>query len=156
MSDHHGWGGATPIFRVRDQRASIRYYVDVLGFTIDWDMRGMASVSRDRCCIFLTEADQSPERVWVWIGCPDAGALHDELRAKGAIIRHHPTNHPWAYEFQVADPDGNVLRLGSEPKEDEPELEWLDASGRRWLKQPDESWIEASTGKPRDVNTSAR
>jgi len=25
------------------------------------------------------------------------------------------TNHSWALEFQVEDPDGNVLRFGSEP-----------------------------------------
>jgi hypothetical protein len=27
-----------------------------------------------------------------------------------------PTNFPWALEMQVKDPDGNVLRIGSEPK----------------------------------------
>jgi hypothetical protein len=27
-----------------------------------------------------------------------------------------PTNFPWALEMHVEDPDGNVLRLGSEPK----------------------------------------
>lgn len=36
--------------------------------------------------------------------------------------------------MQVADPDGNVLRIGSEPREGEPEGEFLDASGRRWGK----------------------
>jgi hypothetical protein len=31
-----------------------------------------------------------------------------------------PTNFPWALEMQVEDPDGNVLRIGSEPKTDRP------------------------------------
>ncbi|MBI1795571.1 MAG: VOC family protein [Candidatus Eisenbacteria bacterium] len=144
MNDHHGWGGATPIFRVRDVRASIRYFIDMLGFTLDWDTPKFVSVSRDHCCIFLCEADQSAERVWVWIGCPDAGALHDELRAKGAIIRHPPTDHPWAYEFQVADLDGNVMRIGSEPRKGEPEREWLDGSGRLWVRQPSGRWEESA------------
>jgi catechol 2,3-dioxygenase-like lactoylglutathione lyase family enzyme len=136
MNDHHhrGWGHAAPIFRVRDLAASTKHYVDVLGFSIDWQTDGIASVSRDGCCIFLTTADQSASPVWVWIGCQDAEALHEELKTKGAIIRHPPTNYYWALEMQVADPDGNVLRIGSEPREDQPEGEFLDGGGRRWLR----------------------
>jgi len=36
--------------------------------------------------------------------------------ANGAHIRSPPQNFDWAYEFQVEDPDGPVLRIGSEPK----------------------------------------
>jgi len=67
----------------------------------------------------------------VWIGVADAGALCAELRANGAKIRHPPTNYPWAYEMQIEDLDGNVLRVGSEPKEGQPNGEWLD-----WLSTP--------------------
>ena len=35
-----------------------------------------------------------------------------------ARFLHLPTNRPWAYEMQVVDPDGHVLRFGSEPRED--------------------------------------
>jgi ketosteroid isomerase-like protein len=41
-------------------------------------------------------------------------------------------NYAWAYEMQVEDLDGSVLRLGSEPKENEPIGEWLDMHGCRW------------------------
>ncbi len=51
--------GVTPIFRVRSLPASIDYYVRVLGFKVDWHHPGIiASVSRDRCGIFLCEGDQ--------------------------------------------------------------------------------------------------
>jgi hypothetical protein len=50
----------------------------------------------------------------------DAEKLHAEYKARGVKIRMPPTNHSWALEFQVEDPDGNVLRLGSEPKDDRP------------------------------------
>jgi len=129
----HGWRNASPILRVRDLRASVDYYVNVLGFKVDWQAGELASVSRDECCLFLCQGDQSGSPVWVWIGVGDAGALHEQLRSKGATIRHPPTNYDWAYEMQVADPDGNVLRLGSDPKKGEPQGEWLDASGRRWM-----------------------
>jgi hypothetical protein len=35
--------------------------------------------------------------------------------------------------MQVEDLDGNVLRLGSDPRAGEPDGEWLDMHGRRWL-----------------------
>jgi hypothetical protein len=105
----------------------------VLGFTIDWHYEGIiASVNRDQCCIFLSEGDQGHPGAWTWIGVPDAAALHDELRARGATIRHPPTSYPWAYEMQVADLDGNVLRLGSEARHDQPPGPWLDMYGRSW------------------------
>jgi hypothetical protein len=37
-------------------------------------------------------------------------------KARGVTIRMLLTNHSWALEFQVQDPDGNVIRFGSEPK----------------------------------------
>ncbi|HLH09140.1 MAG TPA: hypothetical protein VKW78_18020 [Terriglobales bacterium] len=53
----------------------------------------------------------------MWVGVEDAGALFEEYRASEAKIRHPPTNYDWAYEMQVEDLDGNVLRMGSEPKD---------------------------------------
>ncbi len=42
----------------------------------------------------------------------DADALHEEYRASGAMIRNPLANFEWAYEMQVEDPNGNVLRRG--------------------------------------------
>ena len=136
-------GGVTPIFRVQSLSASIDYYVKVLGFKIDWEHHGIiASVSRDRCAIFLCEGDQGNPGTWVWIGVGDAELLFDEYRRKGAKIRHPPTNYQWAYEMQIEDLDGNVLRFGSDPKEDQPLGEWLDMQGRSWTRSPDGGWTQ--------------
>ncbi|MGH9719981.1 MAG: hypothetical protein ACRD8O_07195 [Bryobacteraceae bacterium] len=48
----------------------------------------------------------------------DVAALHEEYKATGATILHAPENFPWAYEMKVGDPDGHVLRFGSDPKEE--------------------------------------
>ncbi len=37
-----------------------------------------------------------------------------------------------AASIDYYDPDGNVLRFGSGPKEDEPVDEWVDMHGRSW------------------------
>jgi hypothetical protein len=46
-----------------------------------------------------------------------AGSMR-KLKARGVAIRLPPTNYPWALEMQIEDSDGNVLRLGSEPRDD--------------------------------------
>ena len=123
--------GVTPILRVRNLAASVEYYVQKLGFMIDWQAPYFLSVSRGRCHIFLSEGDQGSPGGWVWIGVDDADALLEEYRVTGANIRHPPTNYDWAYEMQVEDPDGNILRMGSDQKQGQPIGEWFDEQGRR-------------------------
>ncbi|MBA3260799.1 MAG: VOC family protein [Gemmatimonadales bacterium] len=111
-----------PILSVRSIQASIRYYVDVLGFKVDWggDSTDMASVSRDDKAIMLCQGDQGQPGTWIWIGVEDIEPLYEHYRVMGVSFRQPPTNRPWAYEMQVEDPDGHVLRFGSEPRTDRP------------------------------------
>ena len=139
--------GITPILRVRSLPASIDYYVKVLGFKIDWHEPGiMASVSRDRCGIMLCEGDQGNPGTWVWIGVEDVEPLFEEYTSKGANIRHEPTNYKWAYEMQIEDLDGHVLRMGSEPKTDRPFGEWRDMHGDIWVMSPAGGWTRVGRG----------
>ena len=110
-----------PILRVNSVATSIRYYVDVLGFKVDWggeDGAAMASVSRDRRGIMLCQGEQGQPGTWVWIGVEDIEPLFAEYSARRVKFREQPTNYPWAYEMRIEDPDGHVLRFGSEPKVD--------------------------------------
>jgi catechol 2,3-dioxygenase-like lactoylglutathione lyase family enzyme len=66
---------AAPILRVADLRASVDYYVNILGFKVDFETEWLVSVSRDRCCIFLALGDQGNPGAWVWIGVADAEAF---------------------------------------------------------------------------------
>jgi catechol 2,3-dioxygenase-like lactoylglutathione lyase family enzyme len=135
------FGGVTPILRVASLDASLAYYVDVLGFSVQWRNGGFASVRRGRAALMLSEGDQGHPGTWMWLAVSDADALHEELRGRGAVIRHPPTNYPWgSRELHVSDPDGHVLRLGSDNRAGEPIGEWLDGNGVRWFPQPDGSW----------------
>ena len=136
--------GVTPILPVKSLERSLAYYVKVLGFKVDWQDPGVfASVSRDRSHLFLCEGDQGHPGTWVWIGVSDVDALFAKYRRRRARLRHPPTNQPWACEMQVEDPDGNVLRLGSEPKKNRPFGEWLDMKGRAWVRRPEGGWERA-------------
>jgi len=116
---------ADPILRVEDMSAAVRYYVDVLGFEqASWGDDSFTCVSRDGASIYLSKGDQGHTGSWVWIGVGDVEKLYEELEANGAKIQHEPTNYPWALEIRVEDLDGNVLRMGSDPKTDRPYEAW--------------------------------
>jgi catechol 2,3-dioxygenase-like lactoylglutathione lyase family enzyme len=134
----------TPIIHVRDLAASIDYYVRILGFQAQWSGPNFASIVRDRCHLFLADGDQGNPGSWTYCGVGDAEALHAEYLASGAKIRQGPTNHAWALEMQVEDIDGNVLRMGSDPKEDQPLGDWLDMRGILWQPTPDGGWTRVN------------
>jgi uncharacterized glyoxalase superfamily protein PhnB len=137
-------GGVVPILRVADLDASLAYYVEKLGFELQWRGEGMASVGRDRTSVMLCHGDQGHAGTWLWIAVSDVDALHAELTERGARLRHGPANYPWgSRECQVTDPDGHVLRFGADLRAGEPIGEWLDGSGRRWLPQPGGGWRAA-------------
>ena len=109
--------GAAPVLRVEDMNASLAFYVGLLGFkNADWGNNDFTHVSRDGAGIYLCRGDQGRGGAWVWVGVDDVAKLFEEFVARGVPIRMPPTNFPWALEMQIADPDGNVLRLGSDPK----------------------------------------
>lgn len=143
--------GVTPILRVADLKDSLKYYVRTLGFKLDWEGPIFASVSRGRCHIMLSQGDQGHTGSWVWIGVGDADLLFEEYCARRARIRHPPTNYEWAYEMQVSDLDGNVLRMGSEPKPNAPIGPWLDMDGVAWQYTDEGKWerVEAQLEKRR-------
>jgi len=107
---------SAPILRVEDMKNALSFYVDKLGFqNASWGNDDFTSVNRDRAGIYLCRGGQGRGGAWVWIGVQDAAKLHDELVPLGVAMRMPLTNFSWALEFHVEDPDGNVLRFGSEP-----------------------------------------
>ena len=108
---------ANPILNVKNMAQSVRYYLEVLGCTTEeWSGDGFACVTRDGASIYLSEGDQGQPGTWVWVGVGDVAVLYEEYKASGATIRETPQNFPWAVEMKVEDPDGHVLRFGSDPQ----------------------------------------
>jgi catechol 2,3-dioxygenase-like lactoylglutathione lyase family enzyme len=110
------------ILSVRDMNVSRAFYVDILGFReAEWGNDNFTSINRDKAGIYLCKGGQGNPGTWVWIGFDgDIFSLHDQLKAKGVTIRQSPTNYSWALEMHVVDPDGHVLRFGTEPDPQKP------------------------------------
>jgi catechol 2,3-dioxygenase-like lactoylglutathione lyase family enzyme len=110
---------SAPILRVDNMEASLRFYVDLLGFVnAPWGDDNFTCVTRDQASIYLCRQDQGRGGAWAWVGVEDVRALHAEYAARGAKFHLPPTNYPWALEMQLEDPDLNVLRFGSEPEQE--------------------------------------
>jgi catechol 2,3-dioxygenase-like lactoylglutathione lyase family enzyme len=114
---------ARPVLHVSDVDASLRFYVDRLGFTCPWhfdeDGRAyVAQVDRQGCALIL--AQRWPEKVGKGLmfislnvepetheaAVAALDALRAELEARGVPVK----DGSWGYRLLVVDdPDGNQL-----------------------------------------------
>jgi uncharacterized glyoxalase superfamily protein PhnB len=108
----------TPILRIFDEAKAKEFYVDFLGFKVDWEHRfepGLPlylQVSRDACVLHLSEhhGDASPGAA-MRIETADLDALHAELASKRyKYARPGIETMPWGTrDMSVNDPFGNRL-----------------------------------------------
>jgi catechol 2,3-dioxygenase-like lactoylglutathione lyase family enzyme len=108
---------AIPILRIFSEEKSREFYLDFLGFELDWEHRFSddsplyCQVSRGEMTLHLSEhaGDASPAaRVYVWVTNLDA--FHVELSAKEYRYMRPGIEHaPWAREMEVVDPFHNRI-----------------------------------------------
>jgi catechol 2,3-dioxygenase-like lactoylglutathione lyase family enzyme len=112
----------TPILSVLDMSRSLAFYVDILGFTnADWGDENFTCISRDKRSLYLCKGGQGSPGTWIWIGFDgDIFSLQQSLQSIGVTIKLPPTNYSWALEMHIEDPDGHVLRFGTEPNNELP------------------------------------
>jgi catechol 2,3-dioxygenase-like lactoylglutathione lyase family enzyme len=108
----------TPILRIFDEAKAREFYVDVLGFTIDWEHRFdhdaplYMQVSRDGCLLHLSEhhGDCCPGAA-ARIEVDDLESLEAELQSKNYKYgRPAIEDMPWGTrDMSIKDPFGNRL-----------------------------------------------
>jgi uncharacterized glyoxalase superfamily protein PhnB len=116
------FGKTIPILRIFDEAKAREFYVDFLGFTIDWEHRYepdtplYMQVSRGSCVLHLSEhyGDAAPGSA-LRIDTNDIDAFHAELAGKRYKYARPGINEmPWGTrEVSVKDPFGNRLTFSS-------------------------------------------
>lgn len=108
--------GLAPILYASDFARSMTYFMDTLGFRKLWDWGTpptFGAVARDQVELFLCLQSQGQPGTWLSVFVDDVDELHDEIAARGAVIKRPPTDESWGMrEMQVECPDGHVLRFG--------------------------------------------
>ena len=110
-----------PVLRIFDIAKAREYYVDYLGFSVDWEARFEPAlpvymqISRGPIVFHLTEhhGDACPGST-TYIRVDDIHALHAELAAKNYnYLRPGIETQEWGmHEMQLTDPFGNRIRFG--------------------------------------------
>lgn len=108
-----------PVLGVQNIQKSIQFYTETLDFKLDWEGDTVCSVSKDGHAIMLSQSDARNNHSWVWIGLED-DTLFEHYKNKGAKVYQEARNSSWAYEMKFEDIDGNILWLGTEPKQNMP------------------------------------
>jgi catechol 2,3-dioxygenase-like lactoylglutathione lyase family enzyme len=108
-----------PTLRMTDYARSKRFYVEGLGFQVDWEHRFepgfpvFAQVSRDGLAFFLTEhTGDCPVGGLVHLYVPDVDSWFEEFRQRGLSIEEPPNECLQGLRsMTVVDPDGNKLHI---------------------------------------------
>lgn len=111
-----------PQFRITNAPRSAAFYVDGLGFTIDWEHQFepgfpvFMQLTRAGQTIFLTEhAGDCEVGGAAYFTVPDVDACYREFTARGVTPTEPPADTPWdTREMLLTDPDGNRLRFANE------------------------------------------
>ena len=116
------FGNTTPVLRIFDEVKAKEFYVDFLGFTVDWEHRfeeGLplyVQISKDDCVLHLSEhhGDCCPGSA-MRIETNELEAFQKELVAKQyKNARPGIEKKPWgSNEMSVSDPFGNRLTFTS-------------------------------------------
>ncbi|MDH3402772.1 MAG: VOC family protein [Acidobacteriota bacterium] len=119
---------ATPAITASDLQASVAWYRDVLGFTVDEEyeedgvLRGVSLKAGD-VVFLLTQDDFAKGRdrlkgLGLRFYCTtaqDVDVLAAEIGARGGELAQAPTDQPWgSRDFAVVDPDGFAVSISSE------------------------------------------
>jgi DNA-binding MarR family transcriptional regulator/predicted enzyme related to lactoylglutathione lyase len=107
----------SPVLPVRDLETSLRHY-ESLGFKrTHYEPGGYGFVWRDGMDLHLCveeDLDPSTNRTSVYLYVRDADALYREWNNSGAGDTRAPSDTPWEMrEGTHTDPDGNIIRYGS-------------------------------------------
>ena len=116
------FSNTTPILRSFDESKAREFYIDFLGFKVDWEHRFepetplYMQVSREGCVLHLSEhhGDCSPGAA-MRIQVGDIDAFHKELTARQyKYARPGINDTPWnSRDIDIKDPFGNRLTFTS-------------------------------------------
>jgi uncharacterized glyoxalase superfamily protein PhnB len=104
---------ASPILKVADVPAAMKYFQSVLGFaeefTADQPVT-YAGVARGKVVFHLSSHADATANARLYIYVKGLDKLHEEVKTKGAQITHPPADQPYGMrEFTVKTPDGHIL-----------------------------------------------
>ena len=114
---------AIPIIRIFSEEKAKAFYLEFLGFTLEWEHRFeidfplYAQIKRSDLTLHLSEhhGDATPGSA-IFVPMKNIDAFHQELTAKNyKYAKPGIQDLPWGRVMEVADPFGNKIRFCESP-----------------------------------------
>ena len=107
------------IFHVANVETSLKYYTEILGFTIDFRYNDLAGVVYGPVLIYLSGPGQDNRRAVgegsIYVFGDEIDRYYQDIIARGALITVTIDNREYGMrDFGIRDPDGNNLAFGME------------------------------------------
>ncbi len=108
-----------PTFRILDYKEAVEFYIDGLGFNIDWQHQFgpnepvYMQISRNGLTLHLSENKRFDTGVIVFVDCKELNEFYSELNSRTSEIElSKPENTNWqTIQMEIEDPFGNLLRF---------------------------------------------
>ena len=114
---------AIPHLRILEYDTAVAFYVDILGFEIDFEWRhepGLnvyMGIRRGTLYVHLSEHEGSGppgQGSGMTLSVTDVNSWYETLKQKGVSFTNEIMTHPWGFrDFMVHDPFGNSIVITS-------------------------------------------
>jgi len=104
-----------PNFEVADLDRAVAFYLDALGFTLDFraDEFSLAVVGTETGASIALNRVSEPQPRSCYLNVRGVDMLAERCKAAGAEFLSPLTTQPWGMrDFVVVDPDGNAIAVG--------------------------------------------
>ena len=116
---------AIPTFRILDYEKAKEFYVEFLGFNVDWEHRFgenapiYMQVSKSDLVLHLSENERFKSGMIVFVETTGIENFHDELSKKtgGNLIPDISITGWNTRQMEIADPFGNLLRFNESSRQ---------------------------------------
>ncbi len=108
---------AIPVLLIIDLEKSLSFYIDILGFELDWTWRDtdgttFQQISQGRVRLYLKQVQAISVPGCLYLYVDDVDRWHQRLLQKNQPVDTLPSAKPWGNrEMCLSDPDGNKVHI---------------------------------------------
>ncbi len=111
-----------PIFRIKNVQEAKLFYIDYLGFKLDWEhyyeknAPVYMQVSKNELVLYLSENQRFNKGIIIYVSISNLDSLHHELCKKSNYQTPSVLTTQWnTKQMEILDPFDNLLRFNEEP-----------------------------------------
>ena len=110
------------VLAVDNYEASVEYFIEKLGFTIQFQVEGWSFLYLDTFYLMVGDCkgeilakETASHSYFAYVNCEGIDGLYQQYKSNGVKFTQHISNKPWGLrEFGVETPEGHRIMFGQE------------------------------------------